>query len=118
MAKSDRGKQKGPQQHAEGQHGEKTHSRFLEQLHSGPSGAERQREDAAGDPEHRERGKHRMFERREQHDEADANQEKNRAMRDINRHGHDRDDFQNLRGKERHPAMPEDDESALGPRGG
>ena len=24
--------QKGPQQHAEGQHGEKTHERFLEQL--------------------------------------------------------------------------------------
>ena len=27
------GKQKGAQQHAEGQHGEKTHSRFLEQIH-------------------------------------------------------------------------------------
>jgi len=27
------GHQKGQQQHAEGQHGEKTHSRFLEQLH-------------------------------------------------------------------------------------
>jgi len=27
------GHQKGPQQHAEGQHGEKTHSRFLEQIH-------------------------------------------------------------------------------------
>jgi hypothetical protein len=27
------GLQKGQQQHAEGQHGEKTHSRFLEQIH-------------------------------------------------------------------------------------
>ena len=27
------GDQKGPQKHAEGQHGEKAHSRFLEQIH-------------------------------------------------------------------------------------
>ena len=27
------GRQKGAQQHAEGQHGEKAHSRFLEQIH-------------------------------------------------------------------------------------
>jgi len=27
------GHQKGPQQHAEGQHGEKAHARFLEQIH-------------------------------------------------------------------------------------
>ena len=27
------GQQKGAQQHAEGQHGEKAHSRFLEQIH-------------------------------------------------------------------------------------
>ena len=32
MGKRD-GRQKGPQQHAEGQHGERTHARFLEQLH-------------------------------------------------------------------------------------
>ena len=29
-----RGRQKGPQQHAEGQQGEKTHERFIEQIHS------------------------------------------------------------------------------------
>jgi hypothetical protein len=28
-----RGQQKGPQQHAEGQHGEKTHERFIERIH-------------------------------------------------------------------------------------
>jgi hypothetical protein len=27
------GQQKGPQEHAEGQHGERTHERFLEQIH-------------------------------------------------------------------------------------
>jgi hypothetical protein len=27
------GHQKGPQEHAEGQHGERTHARFIEQLH-------------------------------------------------------------------------------------
>ena len=27
------GRQKGPQEHAEGQHGEKAHARFLEELH-------------------------------------------------------------------------------------
>ena len=31
------GRQKGSQEHAEGQHGDKTHSRFLEELHSGTS---------------------------------------------------------------------------------
>jgi hypothetical protein len=31
-----RGTQKGPQQHAEGQHGEKTHERFIERLQEGP----------------------------------------------------------------------------------
>ena len=28
-----KGRQKGPQQHAEGQHGYKTHERFIEQIH-------------------------------------------------------------------------------------
>jgi hypothetical protein len=32
MGKRD-GRQPGPQQHAEGQHGERTHARFLEQIH-------------------------------------------------------------------------------------
>jgi hypothetical protein len=32
MGKRD-GHQPGPQQHAEGQHGERTHARFLEQIH-------------------------------------------------------------------------------------
>jgi hypothetical protein len=28
-----KGQQQGPQQHAEGQHGQKTHERFIEQIH-------------------------------------------------------------------------------------
>lgn len=38
------GKQKGPQEHAEGQHGERTHARFLEQIHQP---MDRSAEDAA-----------------------------------------------------------------------
>ena len=34
------GHQKGAQDHAEGQHGSRTHSRFLEQLHEGSPDAE------------------------------------------------------------------------------
>ena len=34
------GFQKGPQQHAEGQHGERTHARFQEQLHESWEGAD------------------------------------------------------------------------------
>ncbi|HEV7994278.1 MAG TPA: hypothetical protein VGP25_20810 [Gemmatimonadaceae bacterium] len=34
MGKRD-GQQPGPQQHAEGQHGARTHARFLEQIHRG-----------------------------------------------------------------------------------
>jgi hypothetical protein len=41
-----KGQQKGPQQHAEGQHGEKTHERFIEQIHKAmdPDDEERQRD--------------------------------------------------------------------------
>ena len=40
-----KGRQKGPQQHAEGQHGEKTHSRLLEQIHEPMHRDEEQAED-------------------------------------------------------------------------
>ncbi len=111
MAKrrDERGKQKGAQVHAEGQHGSKTHSHFLEQLHSGPSGEERQKENAAGDPTHADPSKQRLFGDREQHDEADKNQDKNRLMRDVDRHDHDRDQLQVPGGKTRHPELPPED---------
>ena len=78
MGKRD-GNQKGAQTHAEGQHGKKAHSRFIESLHEGraPSGQQ-----LAGDAKE---GGHRLHEDREQHDEADKNSEKNRLSREFKR---------------------------------
>ena len=67
--------QKGPQLHGEGQHGKKTHSRFVEQLHEGEhreSQADRAQHDRdSGTTE----GGRRLVEGREQHDEAERNSE-------------------------------------------
>ena len=66
------GHQQGSQSHAEGQHGERAHARFQEQLHESPAD---ERDDVIAT--HRE-GKHRLEEGREQHDEADRRSEQNR----------------------------------------
>jgi hypothetical protein len=85
------GIQKGPQDHAEGQHGSKTHSKFLEQLHNGSNGT-RQNGTNGDAPLPSEKHKahhnsaHRLFEAREQHDEAEKNSEKTRLNREIERH--------------------------------
>jgi hypothetical protein len=81
------GVQKGPQDHAEGQHGSKTHSKFLEQLKNGngngataeasPNGLEPKK-----NPSH---SAHRLFEQRQQHDEAEKSSEKTRLNREIER---------------------------------
>jgi hypothetical protein len=79
------GQQDGKPAHAEGRHGDKTHARFQEQLHSRPS------EPAATDrmEEHHEQsgyeGKRRLVEDREQHDEAERNSEKVRLTKDRDR---------------------------------
>lgn len=67
--------QKGPQAHAEGQHGDKTHSRFIDQLHEG--GPRESREDRLGRERHENalEGGRRLVEDREQHDEAEKNSE-------------------------------------------
>ncbi len=78
MGKRD-GRQKGAQRHAEGQHGSKAHSRFIESLHE--SRAPTASEVGAASLE----GAHRLNEDRQQHDEADKNSEKNRANRDWKR---------------------------------
>jgi hypothetical protein len=48
------------------------------------------------DPEkiqkHNDTGKDRLFEDRQQHDEAEKNSEKTRLARDVGKHGHDTDD--------------------------
>ena len=67
--------QKGPQTHAEGQHGEKTHARFQEQLHEGPS-RESLEDRLAGDQhDNAYEGGRRLVEDRQQHDEAEKNSE-------------------------------------------
>ena len=97
-----RGTQEGAQQHAEGSHGPKARAAFLEQIQSG-GGTEPQGDDRG---QHEEKGKHRLFEQREQHDEADRNSEKNRLERDIDGHGHNRENFQVRGGSASSRAMP------------
>ena len=94
------GRQKGAQRHAEGTQGRKTKARQREILESGPAGPGK---DPSRDPSHSDPGEHRLFEDRQQHDEAEKNSEKTRLARDIDRHDHDREDFQVPGRPERHP---------------
>ena len=48
--------------------------------------------DPAEVEKHDDAGKDRLFEDRQQHDEADKNSEKTRLARDVHRHHHDVDD--------------------------
>jgi protein subunit release factor B len=83
------GVQKGPQDHAEGQHGSKTRSKILEQLHSGNGAASANRMEEQQHPKHlaHHNSAHRLFEDRQQHDEAERNSEKTRHNREVER-GH------------------------------
>ena len=80
MSKRD-GHQKGPQQHPEGGHGDRTHSKIVETLH----------QNTHKDPEKDNKlpraksfpdGKNHIYEDRQQHDEADKNSEKDRLNKD------------------------------------
>ena len=76
------GIQKGAQDHAEGQHGSKTRDKILEQLHSGNGTVP----EAPPNPvEPAKSIAHRLFEERQQHDEAEKNSEKTRLNREIER---------------------------------
>ena len=90
--------QRGAQEHGEGQHGSKAHQAFVEQLHSGKSDRDREEKEALNEPrgsQDNPEGKHRIFEGRQQHDEADKNSEKNRLQKEIDRRDDlDRDDHQ------------------------
>ncbi len=55
----------------------------------------KQRYDADEVRKHDDVGRDRLFEGREQHDEADKNSDKLRLSRDIQRHGHDPDHLPN-----------------------
>ena len=91
-AKGDpKGRQKGPQDHAEGQHGAKTHAAFLEQLHS-PGATMKEtaanrstRGESADDERESSAGRQRLVEDREQHDEAEKNSEHNRLYKEYER---------------------------------
>jgi hypothetical protein len=81
------GVQKGPQDHAEGQHGSKTHSKFLEQLKNG-NGTPPEKSENGLEPKKNPahpNSAHRLFEQRQQHDEAEKHSEKTRLHREIER---------------------------------
>lgn len=108
-----RGEQKGAQSHDEGQYGPKAYGAKLNEI-SDHSRSRRvgEREltdpnrDGAGrseaelheakirDPEFNADGRHRLFENRKQHDEAERGSERNRRDVDLERHGHDAESFQ------------------------
>lgn len=78
------GKRRDPKSlHAEGQHGPRTHARFVEQLHETPAVepvenvVERKRKGAARD------GKRRLVEDRQQHDEGEKNSERTRLAKEY-----------------------------------
>ncbi|HET7585548.1 MAG TPA: hypothetical protein VFK13_11610 [Gemmatimonadaceae bacterium] len=119
-----KGRQKGAQQHAEGAHGPKTHDALLRTLHAraprdpatgapadtGERNVREVRDLGPGEGErglHEREGAHRLFEHRDQHDEAEANSEKRRLSKDIDEHGHDRSRHQVPGGAATHPELPE-----------
>ncbi|MDP9204194.1 MAG: hypothetical protein M3P12_01905 [Gemmatimonadota bacterium] len=89
------GVQKGPQDHAEGQHGAKTRSKILEQLQTGNAAPSEKPEN--GVEPHKStahhNSAHRLFEQRQQHDEAEKNSEKTRLNREIERRHLDPDNI-------------------------
>ena len=75
-----KGYQKGAQQHAEGQHGHKTHTAFLEGRHGRHGGSPESEGAPQGGADDRVpgepiRGHHRLAQDREQHDEGEKNSE-------------------------------------------
>lgn len=80
--------QKGAQQHAEGQHGSKTHQAFIAQLHSGSRDEDGGEKRAEGEQD-LEKGSRLAagLKKREQHDEADLASHKNRLGRQLQKEG-------------------------------
>jgi hypothetical protein len=83
------GIQQGALDHAPSQHGEKTLARLAEIAHTPrePRGDSRE-VSADGVRQHDAVGQDRLFEDRQQHDEAEKNSEKTRLARDLERHKH------------------------------
>lgn len=81
-----KGQQKGPQTHAEGQHGDKTRSRLLDDRHGKHGGSEESEGAPQGSKDFDEfgqphPGRHRLVEGRQQHDDAEKESEANRLRR-------------------------------------
>ena len=137
--KNRKGAVKGAQIHEEGEHGAKTREAILEQLNANgrhtESGSQREQSDPnrhgkhsgeaadrhereINDPQHD--GGHRLFEERKQHDIADRNSDKNRLIKDVGKHGHDREQFQIPGGRDVHPKLGKDgpDETMRSPAAG
>ncbi len=118
--RDDRGRQKGAVVKPEGQHGDKTHRKFIEQLHSGASGEARNNPTSSAEQVQRAEGaeqadgEHRLLEGRQQHDDAELHSEKTRLSREIERRELDREEYQVRGGTENHPR----DVSHSGPRKG
>ena len=83
------GVQKGPQDHAEGQHGSKTRDKIREQLQSGNGVGDLTSHNGLDRPKNlaQHNAAHRLFEERQQHDEAEKKSEKTRLNREFER-GH------------------------------
>jgi hypothetical protein len=81
------GVQKGPQDHAEGEHGSKTRNKILEQLHSGNGATDNGTANGPERPKNlaHHNAAHRLFEDRQQHDEAEKKSEKTRLHREAER---------------------------------
>lgn len=87
--KDNKGIQQGALQHAPGQQGEKTRSRQAEIAQTSRDGGEPgPRHDPSEIRKHDDTGKDRLFEGRQQHDDAEKSSEKTRLSRDLDRHGH------------------------------
>lgn len=87
--KDNKGKQQGALDHAPSQHGPKTTARLAEMNQtSSPDRETGPQHDPADIRAHNDVGKDRLFEGREQHDEAEKNSEKTRVARDTDRHNH------------------------------
>jgi hypothetical protein len=77
------GTRKQSQEHAEGQHGDKTHARFVEQLHEGVSREPVEAQRAERHEQSAYEGRRRLVEDRQQHDDAERNSEKVRLREDL-----------------------------------
>lgn len=130
-----RGEQKGAQTHNEGQYGPKAFEAKRAEIsdHTNARGTSERAENDPGaaangeadaherimaNPELNADGRHRLFEGRKQHDEAEKNSEKNRRLIDVERHGHDPERFQIPGGRSSNAAAPRGDDGPTIPSGG